>query len=560
MTKDKDAKEPNLIQNWEVSIGTYYSLATSFLAMLIIFALVYFISAKIDTLNKDHQKDLDTLNKKYAAEILTEYKNTLNTKDRYFNSSVNKIAKEMIDKKILAYAYSVNDKDGRVYWTTNHEDKEKVEGVVAKPPEAYTNQWVINTSTTDLNIKEVVEKHNGYTLKLGFFQKKEEIQALDFAMKIASIMAFIIAFFLSQLIGRFLKKPFDKLTIGINAFAKGNFKYRIQKTHFKEIDRIAESYNEMATKLYRLYESLESRVRERTVALEKTNAALEESNRKIQEAQGMMVHSEKMRSLGELVAGVAHEINNPVNFIYGNVIHLENYANSLFTLIDKYRDADSWLLPNKLEEIKQFESEIDLDFLKTDIHDLIESCKEGAERTKNIVLDLKNFSRMDEMVFTEFDVAKEIDTTLNILTNKFKNKVEIVKNYSPNVPKIEAYGGQLNQVFMNILDNSIHAIKEKGTITINVRRQTETSRNVVIEFIDTGVGISQENLKKVFEPFYTTKPVGEGTGLGMSIVYKVITSHGGTIGVGSEVGKGTTFRLTLPITQAQKTAEGKINE
>ena len=153
------------------------------------------------------------------------------------------------------------------------------------------------------------------------------------------------------------------------------------------------------------------------------------------------------------------------------------------------------------------------------------------------------------MVLTQFDIPKEIDTTLNILNNKYKNRITVIKNYPDNLPKIEAYGGQLNQVFMNILDNAQGAMKETGTLTINAYKEAS---KVKIEFIDTGCGIAPENLKKVFDPFFTTKAPGEGTGLGMSISYRVINDHNGTIEVESEVGKGTKFIITLPINHDAK--------
>ena len=181
----------------------------------------------------------------------------------------------------------------------------------------------------------------------------------------------------------------------------------------------------------------------------------------------MMVHSEKMRSLGELVAGIAHEINNPINFIHGNIMILQNYAKDLLTLIDMYEENNISIPEDIKKKIEEYKNEIDLEFLRDDIVDLIKSCIEGTQRTKNIVLDLKNFSRMEEMVLTQFDIPKEIDTTLNILNNKYKNRIEVIKNYDPNTPKIEAYGGQLNQVFMNILDNAQDAMGESGTLTIN---------------------------------------------------------------------------------------------
>jgi signal transduction histidine kinase len=252
--------------------------------------------------------------------------------------------------------------------------------------------------------------------------------------------------------------------------------------------------------------------------------------------------------LGELVAGIAHEINNPINFIYGNIIHLERYSKSLLDLIDKYSQTDDSLPEDKKGELQAIKKEIDIDFLKEDIKDLLESCKEGTERTKKIIADLKNFSRLEDNVLIEFDIAREIDTTLNILRNKLKNRITIHKNYPDDLPKIEVYGGQLNQVFMNILDNAQYAIDGTGDIFIDVVFER---KNVIIEIRDTGKGIDQKNLNKIFEPFFTTKPIGEGTGLGLSIAYKVVQNYGGTMDVKSEIGKGTNFKIVLPISPGE---------
>ena len=303
------------------------------------------------------------------------------------------------------------------------------------------------------------------------------------------------------------------------------------------IDKLVDAYNHMSSQLLDLYESLEKKVEERT-------KELEQANQKLKETQTMMVHSEKMRSLGELVAGIAHEINNPINFIYGNIMILDNYQKDLLALIDKYSTQEGTMNPDAVREISDFKQTIDLDFLKDDIADLIRSCLEGVERTKNIILDLKNFSRMDEMVFSECNIPKEIDTTLNILNNKIKNRIVVHKDYEENLPKIEAYGGQINQVFMNILDNAQGAIKGTGDIFITAKKEGE---NIKIEFRDTGCGIKKENLNKIFEPFFTTKPVGQGTGLGMSIAYRVIEAHNGKISVESEQGVGTKITILLPV-------------
>src|SRR5574344_1422055 len=185
----------------------------------------------------------------------------------------------------------------------------------------------------------------------------------------------------------------------------------------------------------------------------------------------MMVHSEKMRSLGQLVAGITHEINNPINFRHGNLVYLKQYSKGLLELIEDYEKYEELLSEEAKAELKEIKERIELDFIKDDLPSLIKSCQEGTERTKNIVMDLKNFSRLDEMVINDIDLKKEIDTTLNILHNKIKNKIEIVKDYNPDIPIIEGYGGQLNQVFMNILDNACYAIQESGKIYIRLKKE-----------------------------------------------------------------------------------------
>ena len=282
---------------------------------------------------------------------------------------------------------------------------------------------------------------------------------------------------------------------------------------------------------------MEQQVKERTSELEAAYTELKST-------QAMMVHSEKMKSLGELVAGITHEINNPVNFIYGNLIHLNNYSKDLIEIIDKFGEFEGDLTPEHKQKIEALKENIDYEFLKSDLPDLIRSCQEGTERTKNIILDLKNFSRLEEAVINSVDLPKEIDTTLNILHNKFKNKITVHKEYAENLPNIEGYGGQLNQVFMNILDNAAFAIKEKGDVWIRLKNEGD---HIQLEFEDNGCGMEEKVAHKVFDPFFTTKPVGQGTGLGMAISYKVIKNHKGNITISSQEGKGTKFTITLPI-------------
>ena len=369
---------------------------------------------------------------------------------------------------------------------------------------------------------------NGIYQQLLVFQ--DSLQRLVLAFLIFGLIS---AYYMTKII----LNPLLDLVKGSKELSEGNFEYRFKQTNYFEINKLIDTYNQMAESLQTLYLELENKVKERTTELE-------DMNNELKSTQVMMVHSEKMRSLGQLVAGITHEINNPINFIHGNMIHLKNYSAALINIINLYESCEDDLSNEHRQELKKMKEDIELDFLKEDLPMLIKSCQDGTERTKNIINDLKNFSRLDEMVVNQIDLPKEIETTLNILHNKIKGKIEIIKEYETNIPLIEGYGGQLNQVFMNVLDNACYAIKDKGTIHIRLQK---SEKDVIIEFEDTGCGMQKEQLDKIFEPFYTTKPVGLGTGLGMSISYKVIQRHNGLISAESIEGKGTKFRIQLPL-------------
>lgn len=351
-------------------------------------------------------------------------------------------------------------------------------------------------------------------------------------------LGLIASYFMTKII----INPLLELVNGSKELAEGNFGYRFKKTKYLEINKLIDTYNKMAENLENLYKELENKVKART-------QELENANNELKNTQVLMVHSEKMRSLGELVAGITHEINNPINFIHGNMTHLKNYSKALIEIIDLYESFESDLSEEKKQKLKELKEEVDLAFIREDLPMLIKSCHEGTERTKNIILDLKNFSRLDEMVVNTINLPKEIDTTLNILHNKLKGKIKIIKEYDEDIPQIEGFGGQLNQVFMNILDNACYAIEDNGEIYIRLRKK---ENDVIIEFEDTGCGMGKEQIDKIFDPFFTTKPVGSGTGLGMSISYKVIQRHNGQITVESEEGKGTKFIIQLPIKMTAK--------
>jgi len=291
---------------------------------------------------------------------------------------------------------------------------------------------------------------------------------------------------------------------------------------------------------------------------------LEQALQKLQRTQAHLVQSEKMSSLGQLVAGVAHEINNPVNFIYGNLVHASAYTQDLLNLIKIYQQE----YPNPTPEVQGEIATIDLNFLIEDLPKLLDSMKVGAERICEIVGSLRNFSRIAEAEIKAVDIHEGLDSTLMILQNRLKSKsehpgIQVIKDYG-NLPRVECYAGQLNQVFMNLLANAIDAIDEQNErrmtegieanpSTIRVQTEVLNSKEVVIRIADNGPGITQQVKARLFDPFFTTKPVGAGTGLGLSISYQIVVEkHGGQLHCFSQVGKGTEFVIQIPLSQPSK--------
>jgi signal transduction histidine kinase len=268
--------------------------------------------------------------------------------------------------------------------------------------------------------------------------------------------------------------------------------------------------------------------------------------------QNQLVQSERMASVGQLTAGIAHELNNPINFISGNVNPLSRDVDEVFRILNKY---DAIIQEKSLEkvfsDIESLKEKLDYKYLIKEIKDLLKGIREGAHRSGEIVKGLRSFSRLDEEEFTLANIHDGIDSTLILLYNKIKNRITVHKEYG-DIPNIECLPSKLNQVFMNILTNSIQAIENNGEIFIKT-----VSSKIVIKIIikDSGVGMSPEVKEHIFEPFYTTKEVGKGIGLGLSISYGIIEQHNGNIDVISEPGKGTEFIISLPIIQPNKSQE-----
>ncbi|WP_413163413.1 sensor histidine kinase [Capilliphycus salinus ALCB114379] len=274
----------------------------------------------------------------------------------------------------------------------------------------------------------------------------------------------------------------------------------------------------------------------------------------LNETQTQLIQTEKMSSLGQMVAGIAHEINNPISFIHGNLNHLESYAKELLNLVAFFQKNGEKLSPEMIEIIE----ESDIDFISKDFPKILQSMQMGTDRICEIVLSLRNFSRLDEAQVKACDLHEGIESTLLLLNHRLQSKVHVIKNYG-NIPPVDCHPAQINQVFMNILSNAIDALLEQENQSLQkIIITTETQdEQVNIRIKDNAGGIPPELLGKLFDPFFTTKPVGKGTGLGLAISYKIIEKHQGNIQVNSSQGEGTEFIITLPI---QSSIESEIQD
>ncbi len=324
---------------------------------------------------------------------------------------------------------------------------------------------------------------------------------------------------------------------------------------------------EMQVECYRqkLVQSQE-RLKQEIAECEQTKIALEQCLNQLKTIQTQLVNSEKMSALGQMLAGIAHEINNPVNFIYGNLAYVQEYIDDILKIVELYQQY----YPDGNPAIQQESEAVELDFILEDLPKMLESMQVGAERIREIVLSLRSFARQDGSKMKAINIHEGIDSTLMILQNRLKLKsghpaIHVIKEYSPSLPLVECYGGQMNQVFMNILANAIDAIEEDDQHKSFEELQVKSSQiwiqtdivndhNVSIKITDNAGGISEDVLEHLFEPFFTTKPVGKGTGIGLSISqHIVVEKHQGSLRCTSTPGEGTEFIIEIPITQEMPT-------
>ncbi|MHB1291566.1 MAG: ATP-binding protein [Sulfuricella sp.] len=362
------------------------------------------------------------------------------------------------------------------------------------------------------------------------------------------VLAAAVSLFASAALARPLLAGFGALGKATALLTGGDLSARAVLDRKDELGQLAFAFNAMAEKLEKDEVALRESgicVEQRTAALTASNAELQALNQELEETHIHLLQSEKMASIGQLAAGVAHEINNPIGYVYSNLGTLEKHVQDLLSMVEAYEQAEEAIADAEVRaRLQANRIKLDVNYLKEDLRELMGESKDGITRVKNIVQNLKDFSHVDASdEWQQADLHAGLNSTLNIVNNEIKYKAEVIKEYG-DIPEVECLPSQLNQVFMNLLVNASHAIEEHGTITIRTGKE---GNEVWVEVADTGKGIVSEHLQKIFDPFFTTKPIGKGTGLGLSLSYGIIQKHHGRIEVKSVVGKGTSFKVWLPM-------------
>jgi len=359
---------------------------------------------------------------------------------------------------------------------------------------------------------------------------------------IVLIGTIILSIMIATALVKRITDPIAQLEKAAGSVANGDYKIALYIDSQDEIGSLGNSFVQMTKALKAAREKIEYDA----AALKMQNEELELTMNQLKETENQLVQSEKMASLGQLTAGVAHEINNPVNFVMANVNPLSKDVDDLLEIMKKYDETIKRLeLHEKFTEVEKIKKELEYESLLEEIRNLLKGIEEGGKRTADIVKGLRNFSRLDENEMKLASINEGIESTLLMLKNDFKNRIDVEKNYG-SLPDVYCFPGKLNQVFMNILSNAGQSIENKGQIFI---KTFNDEKNVYISFKDTGKGMNEETKNKIFDPFFTTKDVGKGTGLGLSISYGIVKDHNGEIEVKSEIDKGTEFLIKLPLKQ-----------
>jgi two-component system, NtrC family, sensor kinase len=407
----------------------------------------------------------------------------------------------------------------------------------------------VGISTNDTLIVKRASLHtklmNGDgAIELGF--KTSEIAQIKTRVSRVSFIASSVVFLIAILVGFWLARNISRPILALREAAlqvgAGDLTQRVKKSTGDEIGDLTQAFNKMVEDLSKTRREL----KQANISMASTNEALKASMDDLKNAQDQLIQAEKMVSLGQLTAGIAHEINNPINFVSANISPLKEDLADILRVAEKYEKIiKEKSMDKEFLEVRELRDETQYDMTVTEVNKLLAGIEEGARRTSEIVRGLRNFSRADQNVFNKTDLNDCLESTLTLLHGSYKNRIEIVKNYEK-LPEVDCFPGQINQVFMNLLANAIQAIPEKGKIFITTKLAGDM---VKISIKDTGNGMTEEVRKKIYDPFFTTKEVGKGTGLGLYISYGIIEKHNGKIEVFSHVGEGTEFMITMPIDQ-----------
>jgi two-component system, NtrC family, sensor kinase len=408
-------------------------------------------------------------------------------------------------------------------------------------PDGITTNGLLIVKRASLNTK--LMNGNG-AIKLGF--KTDEIRQIKERLGRVSFIVSSVVFLIAVLVGfwlaRNISKPILDLREAARLVGEGDLEQKVKKSTRDEIGDLTDAFNKMVEDLAKA----RSELKQANISMASTNEALKASMDELKNAQEQLLQAEKMASLGQLTAGIAHEINNPINFVSANITPLkEDLADILKVLVCYEKIIQDKSLEKDFAQIRKLKAEVQYDLTVVEVSKLLTGIEDGARRTSEIVKGLRNFSRADQNVFKKTNLNECLESTLTLLHSSYKNRIEIVKNYG-DLPEVDCYPGQINQVIMNILSNAIQAIPETGKIWIT---SGVVGDMVKISVKDSGSGMNEEVRKKIFDPFFTTKDIGKGTGLGLYISYGILEKHNGKIEVFSNPGEGTEFVISMPINQ-----------